>query len=209
MSLPPPLVVLSPGDLDASRPERLTRLLAAASRARAAGLAGLLLREPGLDDRAFLELARRLRALFAPPAWLGLHDRAHLAAALEADAVHLGFRSLAPAVLRTWLDPRVALGLSTHAGDDPRSWAAADYLFHGPVYDTPSKRGLVEPIGLDGLVRAKGLSAQPLWALGGITPERVRDVLATGVRGVAVRSALWDAQDAGRATARFLSAAAR
>ncbi|MBI5431932.1 MAG: thiamine phosphate synthase [Planctomycetes bacterium] len=200
--LPPPLLALSPGDLGRATVERF---LAAASRARAAGLAGIVLREPALDEHAYVELARRLRAKFAG-AWLAVHDRAHLALPLGADAAHVGFRSLAPAVLRTWLDPKLALGLSTHADDNARAWADADYLFHGPVFDTPSKRGLVEPIGLAGLVRAKGRTTRPTWALGGIRPDRVRDVLATGVQGVAVRAGIFDAADPARAVASLLAA---
>lgn len=200
--LPPPLLALSPGDLGRVSVERFA---AAAVRARAAGLAGLVLREPTLDEHAYVELARRLRATFAG-AWLAVHDRAHLALPLGADAVHVGFRSLTPAVLRTWLDARLALGLSTHADDDARPWADADYLFHGPVFDTPSKRGLVEPIGLAGLVRAKGRTTRPTWALGGIRPDRVRDVLATGVQGVAVRAGIFGADDPARAVEGLLAA---
>ncbi|MCK6446256.1 MAG: thiamine phosphate synthase [Planctomycetes bacterium] len=204
--LPPTLLGLSPGDLGRAD---VARFVAAARRARDAGLMGLLLREPGLDDRTFVELARTLRAPFAAPAWFGVHDRAHVAAALGADGLHLGFRSLEPAFVRPWLGAGVALGLSTHASDDSAAWEAADYLFHGPVFDTPSKRGLVEPVGLAGLVRAKGRTTRPTWALGGIDPTRARDVLATGVQGLAVRGALFETDDPARAVERFLAELAR
>jgi thiamine-phosphate diphosphorylase len=202
---PPTLIALSPGALDlVSGP----RFVAQVARARAAGLAGLVLREPNLGDRAYFELACGVRAAFStdPSAWLAVHDRAHLACALGADAVHVGFRSLAPQTLRTWLAPSVAIGLSTHASDDERLWDAAEYVFHGPVFDTPSKRGVVAPIGLEGLVRVTRRTSRPVWALGGVTPERARDVLASGVRGVAVRGAIFDAPDPARAVERLLAA---
>lgn len=204
--LPPTLLGLSPGDLGRADVERF---VAAARRARAGGLAGILLREPGLDDRTFVELARTLRARFAAPAWFGVHDRAHVAVAVGADAVHLGFRSLEPTLVRPWLGGGITLGLSTHASDDSAAWEAVDYLFHGPVFDTPSKRGLVEPVGLAGLVRAKGRTTRPTWALGGVDPARARDVLATGVHGVVVRGALFSTDDPARAVERFLAELAR
>ncbi|MCE9594965.1 MAG: thiamine phosphate synthase [Planctomycetes bacterium] len=202
-ALPPRLLALSPGNLE---PAALERFVAAAKRAREAGLDGLVLRESSLDERVYFDLARRMRELFAGarPGWFAVHDRAHLAAPLRADAVHVGFRSLPPRELRAWLEPRLALGLSTHADDDARPWGDADYLFHGPVFDTESKRGVRDSIGLAGLVAARGRTTRPIWALGGIVAERVRDVLATGVRGVAVRGALFDAADPGRACERLL-----
>lgn len=195
--LPPTLLALSPGTLrDAADVERLLQRAAAA---RAAGLRGVLLREPHLGERPFLELARRLRALLAGDGgWLGLHDRAHLVAAAGADAVHVGFRSLSPAELRSWLPADVAVGLSTHAGDDVAAWGSADYLVHGPVFDTPSKRGLLEPIGTGGLAAAVARAPRPVWALGGLAPEhpeRVRGALEAGARGVAVLAAVLARED--------------
>jgi len=200
--LPPPLVALSPGDLDAAAfPAFLERL----ERARAAGLAAVLLREPRLSDRDTLALGRAVRASSAA-LWLGLHDRAHLAAEVGASAVHLSFRSLRPRELRPWLGAEIALGLSTHAGDDPAAWAGADYLFHGPLHDTPSKRGLVAPIGLEGLGDARAATRLPLIALGGVTPADAPRLRALGLHGVAVRAPILSASDPARATRAYLEA---
>jgi thiamine-phosphate pyrophosphorylase len=196
--LPPGLVALTPGDLAAGGARELARRVRIATDA---GLRGVVLREPDLPDRAFLELALELRALLAPErgGWLCLHDRPHLAAAAAADAVHLGARSLPIADVRAWLAPDIApdiaLGLSTHAGDDPASWRDADYLFHGPVLPT-SKPGARPAIRFEGLARAAASTDRPIWALGGLSPEHVAPSLAAGARGIAVLSGLLPRPDA-------------
>lgn len=205
---PPRLLALSTGTLQSSGAKAF---LARMRAAREAGLDGSMLREPDLGDREFVELARALRELFARErgGFFCVHDRAHVAASVGADAVHLGHRSLAPRELRGWLPPSIAIGLSTHAGDDRELWLAADYLIHGPVFDTPSKRGLVEPIGLDGLRAAATSTPVPLLAIGGIRPEHVGAILATGARGVAVLAAIAGSDDPARSTARFVDAFGR
>ena len=180
--------------------------MAVLERALAAGLPGVLLREPRLTDRAFMELGReveRLRASF-PSLWIAVHDRAHLAAELGADALHLSFRSLRPAELRAWLDPRLALGLSTHAHDDASAWAGADYLFHGPLHATPSKAGRLDPVGFDGMEKALARARRPLFALGGVKPADVRELRELGVHGVAVLSGVLGAGDPARAVRGYL-----
>ncbi len=204
--LPPRIVALTPG---VARPAHaaVDELVRAARAAFAAGLRGLVLRESSLPDREYLELAVRLRALFAvrDGAWLCLHDRPHLAVAVGADAVHVGGASLAPADVRAWLAPEIALGLSTHAGDDARTWSAADYVFHGPLHAT-TKPGARPPIGYAGLQRAVAASARPVWALGGIEPEHAVEIASCGAQGLAVLSGLWARADVAARTREYVAA---
>ena len=197
--LPPPLVALSPGGL---AEEGSVPFLRALARAVDAGLAGLLLREPSLGDRPFLELARACRRALG---WLAVHDRVHLAEAAGADAVHLGFRSLTPSEARPILPDRIAIGLSAHAADDDARWRAADYLVFGPVRETPSKSGVLEPTGLEGLAEAVRRSSAPMWAIGGIAPEDVRPCLDAGSRGDAVLSGILPARDPAAAARAYLA----
>lgn len=197
----PRLIGLSPGTARGpGRPGDLEELERRVLDALRGGLPGVLLREPAVDDGPLERLAARLRAR-APELWIGLHDRPHLVAATGADAVHLGFRSLTPSELRGWLGAEVLVGLSTHADDDERAWAGADYLFHGPVHAT-RKPAALEPIGPEGLARAVRRASVPVLALGGVTPERTAALVAAGAHGVAVRGDLLGADDpAGRARA--------
>ncbi|MBK8178899.1 MAG: thiamine phosphate synthase [Planctomycetes bacterium] len=210
--VPPVFVALSPGDL-AGDPagdlggSRVDAFTAQALSALDAGLPGLLLREPLLGDRALFSLAaslaQRARAL---DAWFCLHDRAHLAVAVEADALHLGFRSLEPEAARRLLPDSMGLGLSTHAGEAPRGLELCTYRVHGPVFDTPSKRGWKEPLGLEALGNAARASPIPLWAIGGLRPEHAGPILARGVRGLVARASVFSPGESPSLAARRVEA---
>lgn len=188
--LPPRLLALTSGRARSSRDAE--RLAASVISLAAHGLEGCLVREPGLEDAALLTLAERLRGELEG-FWLGIHDRLHVGLAVRADGVHLGFRSLKPHVARQALvqagGAGIALGLSTHAGEDRSPWSEADYIFHGPVYPTPSKVGLVEPVGPEG-VRQAASEHPAVWALGGLGADNIESAFEAGARGVAVLGAL-------------------
>src|SRR5439155_716094 len=84
----------------------------------------------------------------------------------------------------------------------------ADWVVFGPVYDTPSKRAYGPPQGVARLERVAATVRLPVIAIGGINPERVREVQQGGARGVAVISAILAAESPGDATRRFLEALA-
>ena len=200
--LPPRILALSPGTLVRADGEAfLARLRAAVE----AGLQGLLVREPGLLDRDQLWLLERAREILAR-GWLGVHDRAHLALPVGCDGLHLGFRSLAPPFARQVAGDDVALGFSAHAHDAPGARAGADYLFLGPLHDTPSKRELVPALGLEALAREIERESLPVWAIGGIGPEHVVSALSCGASGVAVLRGILAARDPAAATRRYLAA---
>lgn len=197
--LPPTMLLVSPGNLsreDASRggAGALESLPQRAREAFRAGAQGLLLREPQLEDGAFLALARELRGLMdreVPGGWLGLHDRAHLAAAAGADGLHLAGSSLGVAEARTVVGASLAIGVSTHDGDGPARWEGADYAMHAPVFPPNSKHGEAAPLGAQGLARFCGACSLPVWALGGITAERLPELSRSGAAGAAGIGAVW------------------
>lgn len=202
MRPPPRLVALSPGDLEHGDAREF---LARCERAVRCGLPGILLREPGLSERAYLDLGESLRELRArQPFWFALHDRAHLVRTLGADALHLSFRSLPPREARSVVGAEVALGLSTHAGDEAESWRGVDYLFHGPLHATPKAHGAVNPLGLEGLARSASRAHVPVLALGGVQPEDVGPLRARGLHGVAVRAGILGRTDPERALPPYL-----
>ncbi|MFT5288537.1 MAG: thiamine-phosphate pyrophosphorylase [Planctomycetota bacterium] len=197
------------------------RFLRGLRRAFDAGLAAVILRERTLSDRAFGDLLGEvLASARSGDRWVGVHDRAHMVALGArpgmgsgigvAKGLHLGFRSLSPAAARTVVGPAVALGLSTHAQDDPKDWRGADYLFHGPVNSTPSKIGWEEPVGIDGfecaLERAQAVNAGPLWAIGGLHPSDASELRACGASGMVVLRGILGAPDPGAATDEYQSA---
>ena len=171
----------------------------------AAGLPAVEVREKDLPVTEVAALCRRLRAL-RPAPFLIVNDRVDVALAVGAHGVQRTHASLAVDELRVVADKRVRVGASVHSLEDARDAAArgADWLFFGPVYDTPSKRRYGAPQGLAALERVASAVNIPVVAIGGITPDRVADVRRAGARGVAVISAILFADDPGAATKRFL-----
>lgn len=196
--LPPTLLALTPGEGARGLAQRVAR-------AAAGGLRGVILRESGLEDREYLALAAEIARVLSPwpEAWLGLHDRPHLVSAAGAAGVHLGGHSLAAAHVRPWLAAGFALGGSSHAGDPAQRWAGVDYLVHAPYAAVPGK---AEPLGAAGIAAAVRDASVPLWALGGIAPQDVGQVLSAGARGVAVLRGLWTTEDPALCARAYLDA---
>jgi thiamine-phosphate pyrophosphorylase len=171
----------------------------------AAGLPAVQVREKDLSAAELASLCRGIRAL-RPAPFLIVNDRVDVAVAVGADGVQRTHTSLSVADLRVVADKRVRVGASVHARQEARAAAAegAEWIFFGPVYDTPSKRQYGAPQGLAELERVVAAVPIPVIAIGGITPDRVGEVRRAGARGVAVISAILFADDPGAATRRFL-----
>jgi thiamine-phosphate pyrophosphorylase len=148
------------------------------------------LREKDLEGRALLALARSLRAVTAAAgAQLYINDRVDVALAADADGVHLGGRSLAPADVSA-LAPRLRIGVSTHTPAEVERAAAAraDFVVFGPVFETPSKPEFF--VGVDGLAQVVALGV-PVLALGGIDEKNAYKCILAGASGVAcIRSVM-------------------
>jgi len=155
------------------------------------GLPGLLLRERDLDDAPFGDMARRLRVAADQAGGLLLVTNRLEAASQSAHGVHLGGGGPGAAEARRVLGDQALIGVSLHAGDDPEhpDRTAADYFFYSPVFATASKPG-APPLGLEGLSALCRATARPVFALGGITPERAAACREAGAHGVAVIGAL-------------------
>lgn len=121
-----------------------------------------------------------------------MNDRADLAVAAGFGGVHLGQDDLSPSAARLLCPPPMLVGYSTH---NPEQVAAADkmpvdYIAIGPVFGTASKQNPDPIIGLEGVRAARRLTARPVVAIGGITLENCKEVMAAGADAVAVISAL-------------------
>ncbi len=176
---------------------------------------------PGDRDLGPLEAGHELRALAvmrdvcdAHGALLSVNDRADVAVAAGADVLHVGQDDLPVEWARRIVGDDVVIGLSCHATDEVDAAAAnpvVDYFCTGPVWPTPTKPGRHAP-GL-GLVRhAAGLGGgpaaapKPWFAIGGIDPDTLPEVLAAGASRVVVVRAITAAPDP-TAAARELRAA--
>lgn len=136
-----------------------------------------------------------------------INDRCDLALAVDADGVHLGQQDLPVRLARAILGPGKLIGLSTHteAQVTDATSSGADYLGFGPLFPPGSKRDHDPVVGVEGLRRIRRLTTLPVFAIGGITPDRVREIVGAGADGVAVISAIAQAQDVRAAVRAVLS----
>jgi thiamine-phosphate pyrophosphorylase len=147
-----------------------------------------------------------------PGAQVFINDHWQLALAAGAYGVHLGQEDLDTADLAALRSAGLRLGLSTHT---PAELARAkavqpSYLAIGPIYPTTLKVMPYEPVGLARLKAWAALAAPyPVVAIGGISLALVPGVMACGVDGVAVVSAVTQAADPQQAVESGLKLAAR
>ena len=186
-------------------------LVTAVGECLAAGLPAVQVREKDLGAADLALLCRRLRGLtLDTQALLIVNDRVDVALAVGADAVQRASTSLPVKDVRGLVGGRLKIGASVHSLPEAieAEINSADWVVFGPVYETPSKRGFGPPQGLDKLSRVATAVKIPVIAIGGITPERVREVRRAGAQGVAVISAILTADSPAAATRRFLEALA-
>jgi thiamine-phosphate pyrophosphorylase len=172
----------------------------------AAGLRAVQLREKDLNARELYDLARSLLALTRTAgANLFINDRVDVALAVGADGVHLAGYSMQAEVVRRAFPGIRLIGVSTHTPEEARAAEAggADFVLFGPIYETPSKRER-PPQGIEPLAGVCAELSIPVFAIGGVTPERVHELKSAGARGVAVISAILSADRPGRATKAFI-----
>lgn len=135
-----------------------------------------------------------------------VNDRCDLALAVDADGVHLGQDDLPYGYARKILGPEMLIGLSTHNPDQVKAadTLKPDYIGFGPIFKPGSKLDHDPVVGVHGLQQIRPLTSLPVFAIGGITPETVGDVMKAGANGVAVISAIVNAPDIRRAVGDFV-----
>jgi thiamine-phosphate pyrophosphorylase len=135
-----------------------------------------------------------------------VNDRPDVAVAVGADGVHLGQNDLPPEVTRRLMGPDVVIGLSTHSEAQLRGASPqADYVCVGPVHATPTKPGR-PAVGLDLVRTAADHERRPWFAIGGIDPPTLPEVVAAGARRIVVVRAVTQAEDPAQAVRALLEA---
>jgi thiamine-phosphate pyrophosphorylase len=116
-----------------------------------------------------------------------VNTRADVALIAGAAGVHLPSGSFAPREIRAIAPPGFVIGVSCHSREDLEraQVEGADYAYLAPVFAPLSKQDSRSPLGLDGFAAAiRGLTI-PVFALGGLTPDRLSECLAAGAAGIA------------------------
>ena len=179
-------------------------LAAAVEEAVSAGVRFVQLREKDLPAGEMLALAKELRAATSRRASGGamliVNGRLDAALLADADGVHLGQADFAPKDARSFLAKGKLIGVSTHSLEEAMKAEAdgADYITFGPVCHTPSKAAFGPPAGFAELKKAADAVKIPVFAIGGMKRETIKDALAAGAKSVAVITAILDGNDIGR-----------
>ena len=154
------------------------------------GLERLHLRKP---EASAAETAEWLAAI--PEAFhsrIVLHDHFGLTNRFNLGGIHLNRRNPAP------VGQPKSISRSCHSLAEIKEHSGADYYFLSPAFDSISKPGYRQGFELDEAAEAfaRRTVTADVYALGGITPERLHLVKQTGFAGAAVLGALWDAYPA-------------
>lgn len=127
-----------------------------------------------------------------------VNDRADIAKALGAKAVHVGVKDVPPAQLKKTF-PDMIYGYSCNNAQDIETAKTADYIGVGPAFFTDTKADLRGLIGPDGIKELLQRTDRPAVAIGGIKAENIMQLKGTGIKGAAVSSAVCAAEDPYRA----------
>ena len=171
----------------------------------------LHIRGPHTSGRTLTRLARILRE---PAAACGVtllvNDRLDVALAVEASGVHLGSRSIPPTEARRLLGGGRLLVVSVHSESEAveATRSGADYLFFGPLFETPSHPGAAAS-GAEVVDRVLSRVDLPVVGIGGVTPQRAATVIASGAHGVAAIRGIWDTPSPREAVQVYLDAVER
>lgn len=177
------------------------------------------LRDKQLPDDQLASVAHAAHALCERlGVLLIVNDRPQVALHAGADGVHIGQDDMSVADVREIVGPDLLIGLSTHApreidaatrfataggaggaagegpGPAPGATPYVDYIGVGPVHATPTKAGR-PPVGCELVSYASAHAHVPFFAIGGIGPHNVSQVLHAGATRICVLRAVADAPD--------------
>lgn len=130
-----------------------------------------------------------------------------LASKVQADGVHIDSQEPSPSEVRDRLGAGKLVGYTCGAQLDKVRWAdenGADYVSFCSIFPSGTT-GECEIVPLEIVAEARRITKLPIFASGGITHENVGKVLAAGVDGIAVVSAVLTAPDPEQSARRFKS----
>jgi thiamine-phosphate pyrophosphorylase len=171
-----------------STPDAERALVDRIGAAARAGVHLVQIRQPGFEGAALMELvAAAVRAVRGTRARVLVNDRLDVALAAGAHGVHLRGDSMPATRVRAIAPPAFIIGRSVHSreeAEEATGGGGLDYLIFGTVFSTSSKPDL-RSAGVTALAAACARVPLPVLAIGGMVPERLGPVAASGAAGFA------------------------
>lgn len=161
------------------------------------GVTIVQLREKDLSSKDFFTTALKIKQVtdhYRIP--LIINDRLDIALAVDAAGLHVGQSDLPPAIARRLLGPGKILGVSVANQEEAvqAERAGADYLGAGAVFPTGTKQD-ADYVDYHELQRITGAVKIPVVAIGGINEANALRLKGSGIKGIAVVSAVFGKSD--------------
>ena len=171
------------------------------------GATFLQIREKDLDEKSFEQEAGELKELCASlKVPFVVNDSVEIALAIDADGVHVGQSDIRGRDIRALIGPEKILGISAGTVEEARAaeTAGADYIGVGAVFGTSTKKD-ARNLSVEKLREISDSVKIPVVAIGGIGKGNIRELSGSGIDGVAVVSAIFAAEDPGKAAEELLA----
>jgi thiamine-phosphate pyrophosphorylase len=181
------------------------RLIGIVEKCCISGIRSIMLREKDLAPDNLLKLAVRIRSITKRfSSKLIVNDRLDIAMLIKADAIHIPSNGSELKYFKK-IDPGLITGKSVHSLKDAvrAELEGYDYLLFGPVFRTPAKIKYGKPQGLINLRKVCSAVKIPIFAVGGITPERSKKCIDAGAHGVAVIGAIMKSKNVRKTAEEF------
>lgn len=163
------------------------------------GITHLQLRQKNWSFNSLLDFGRELQAVLKPYSIpLIINDNLQLTFELNADGLHLGQKDGDPDAARAILGADKIIGISIENNtqlEQANLSRSINYVAASAVFPSKSKSNIEYIWGLDGLAKFCQISYHPVIAIGGINLNNIAQVGAIPISGVAVISAIHEADD--------------
>ena len=166
------------------------------------GVTFLQLREKKLDNESFLKLAIEMKELahgYNVP--FVINDNLDVAIKSDSDGVHIGQDDISIEEARRIMGEDKILGVSVGTVEEAilAEKLGADYLGVGAMFSTNTKEN-TRDISFDTLKNICELVKIPVVGIGGINNENILSLEGSGIKGVAVISAILAQKDISKST---------
>lgn len=139
-----------------------------------------------------------------------LNDRLDIAILADVDGMHVGQKDLPPVEIRK-LAPDILIGFSCNTeeqamdlGREVEQQKSAVSCYNiGPLYETGTKEGLHHFLGAQGVFSFSRHCTLPFTVMGGVKWNHIDELLKTGVKRIAVVTAISQANDIAKETTRW------
>ena len=161
------------------------------------GVTCIQLREKNLDEETFIKEAIQVRKLCHKHGIpLIINDNLKVALESGADGIHVGNDDMSVKEIRKIAGDDFIIGATakTIAQAKEAEKAGANYLGVGAVFPSPTKTNAIR-ITSDAWREICSSVRIPVVAIGGITEENMAEIAGCGMKGIAVVSAIFSAED--------------